>query len=58
MSLLKQDTTTKEQVDEKVTKLDFEAGNSKEYKVKAIRDSKVYSRQLEGHLPKLYYLVV
>ena len=57
MSLLEQDTTKKERVDEKVTELDFEAGDSKEYKVEAIWDSAVYARELEGHLPGLYYLV-
>ena len=57
VSLLEQDTTKKERVDEKVTELDFEAGNSKVYKVEAIRDSAVYARELEGHLPGLYYLV-
>ena len=57
VSLLEQDTTKKERVDEKVTELDFEAGNSKEYEVEAIRDSAVYSRESEGHLPGLYYLV-
>ena len=58
VSLLEQDTTRKERVDEKVTELDFEAGNSKEYKVKAIRDSAVYINKSESsHLSDLYYLV-
>ena len=57
MSLLEQDTTRKERVDEKVTELDFEAGDSEEYEVEAIRDSAVYARESEGHLPGLYYLV-
>ena len=46
-----------EQVDKKVTKLDFEAGNSKEYKIEAIWDSAVYTRESENYLPELYYLV-
>ena len=59
MSLLKQDSTRKEQMDKKVTELDFEAGNSKEYKMGAIWDSAVYANQLEsGHLSGFYYLVV
>ena len=36
MSLLEQDITKKELVDEKITKLEFESGNSKEYKIEAI----------------------
>ena len=56
--LLEQDITKKEQVDKKVTELDFEAGNSEEYKVEAIWDSTVYAKESKDHLPKLYYLVV
>ena len=58
ISLLGQDTTKKEWVDERVTELEFEAANSKEYKVEAIWDSAVYASELElGQLPDLYYLV-
>ena len=58
MSLLEQDTTKNERVNEKVTKLDFEAGDSKEYEVEAIRDSAAYAMESKsGHLPELYYLV-
>ena len=58
MSLLEQDTTRKERVDKKVTELDFEAGNSKKYKVEAIRDNIVYTNESEsGHPPGFYYLV-
>ena len=58
VSLLEQDTTWKERVNKKVTELDFEAGNSKEYKVEAIWDSAVYTVESKsGHLPGLYYLV-
>ena len=57
MSLLEQDTTRKERVDE-TTQLDFEAGDDKEYEVEGIRDSAVYAMESEaGHLPGLYYLV-
>ena len=58
VSLLEHDTTRKERVDKQVTELELEAGNSKEYKIKAIQDSAVYTSKLEsGQLPGLYYLV-
>ena len=58
VSLLEQDTTRQEQVDERVEELELEAGNSKEYVVKAIWDSAIYASELEsGQLPGLYYLV-
>ena len=56
MSLLEQDTTNKEQVDENVTK--FEAENEEEYEVEGIQNSAVYAKETEaGHLSSLYYLV-
>ena len=57
VSLVEQDTTRKKRVDKKVMELDFEACNSEEYEVEAIRDSVVYVKESEGHLPGLYYLV-
>ena len=36
MSLLEQNTTRKKQLDENMTELKFNAGNSEEYKVEAI----------------------
>ena len=57
VSLLEQNTTRKEQVDEKVTELDFKTGNKKEYEVKAIWDSAVYTKESESHLSRLYYVV-
>ena len=46
-------------MNETTTQLKFEAGdNGKEYEVKAIWDSIVYTRELKGHLPGLYYLVL
>ena len=36
---------------------EFNAGDNKEYKVEAIKDSAVYAKEAEGHLPGLYYLV-
>ena len=44
-------------MDKKVTELDFEAGNSKEYKVETIWDSAVYARKSKGYLSGFYYLV-
>ena len=41
--LLEQDTTKKGQVND--MKLEFEAGNDKEYEVDGIRDSAVYARE-------------
>ena len=56
MSLLEQNSTKKEWVDEQVTEL--EAGNSEEYEIETIWDSAVYASKLEsGQLPGLYYLV-
>ena len=55
--LPEQNITKKEQVKEKFTKLEFEFGNSKKYKVKAIWDTAVYVNKAESHLPGLYYLV-
>ena len=37
---------------------EFKPGDNKEYKVKAIRDSTVYAKEADRHLPGLYYLVV
>ena len=56
--LLKQNTIKKERVDKWVTKLELEAGNSNEYKIKAIWDSAIYASKSElGQLLELYYLV-
>ena len=58
MSLLEHDTTRKEQVDENMTKLKFDAGDSEAYEVEAIRDSAVYVIESEsGYLSGLYYLI-
>ncbi len=47
MSLLEQDTTRKERVDKALPEpeKEFEAGDNKEYEVKAIIDSAVYGQQ-------------
>ena len=48
MSLLEQNTTKKKQVDKQVMELELKAGNSKEYKVKAIWDNTVHTNELES----------
>ena len=55
VSLLEQDTTRKGQ---KLSMPEFEPGDDKEYKVEAIRDNAVYAKEIDGHFPGLYYLVV
>ena len=58
ISLLEQDTTRKERVDERVKELELEAGDSEEYKIEAIWDSAIYASKLEsGQLSGLYYKV-
>ncbi len=37
--------------------VEFEAGDNKEYEVKAIIDSAVYGQQANDQMPGLYYLV-
>ena len=57
MSLLEQDITRKEWLDEHATtQLEFKAGDNKEYKVEGIQDSALYTIELElGHLLGLYH---
>ena len=59
VSLLEQDTTRKGRMNELFPKPEpeFDAGDNKEYEVKAIIDSAVYAKEAERHLPGLYYLV-
>ena len=38
--------------------LEFKMGDDKKYKVEAIQNSAVYAKKADGHLPRLYYLVV
>ena len=60
MSLLKQKTTRKEKMDQKIVKqLKFDAGNNnEEYNIEGICDSKVYARELKAsHLLSSYYRV-
>ena len=52
--LLEQDTTRKGR---EISVPEFEPGDNKEYEVEAIRDSAVYAKEADGHLPGLYYLV-
>ena len=58
MSMLEQDTTRKDRVDERVKELELEAGNSEEYDLEIIWDSAIYTTESEsGQLPGLDYLV-
>ena len=58
MSLLKQDITRKERVDENdATKLDAGDNESGEYKMEAIYNSAVHVKESVGHLSGLYYLI-
>ena len=57
MSLLEQDIARMERVDEKIRELDAGDKDSEEYKMEAIWDSAVYTKESEGHLPGFYYLV-
>ena len=57
MSLLEQNSTRKEWMDENVIKLDASDKNG-EYEVDVIWENAVYTKKLKsGHLPGLYYLV-
>ena len=38
--------------------LEFKPGNDKKYEMEAIWDSAVYTKEVDGHLPELYYLVI
>ena len=44
-------------MDRKVMKLEFKAGNSKDYKVEATRNSTVYANKAKDHLLGIHYLV-
>ena len=55
MSLLEQNTTTKKWVDKNM--IEFEIGNSKKYKMKAIWDIVVYINKAKVYLLGLYYLI-
>ena len=59
MSLLEQDITRKGRINEQLLEPapEFDAGANKEYEVEAIIDSAVYAKEVERHLPSLYYLV-
>ena len=54
--LLEQNITRKGRMN-KFSVPEFEPGDNKEYEIEAIRDSIVYTKEVDGHLPGLYYLV-
>ncbi len=64
MSLLEQDTTRKKQVNNTLLEpekdLKFEARDKKEYEIKAIIDTVMYSQQANGkdQMSGLYYLIL
>lgn len=59
MSLLEQDTNRKREVDRDITKLDVNNNKSRKYKIEAIWDSAVYTKELKsGYLLGLYYLIL
>ena len=59
ISLLEQDTTRKEQVEDNMTQLEFETGDEAKYKVEAIWNSAIYARKLQaGHLLGVYDLIL
>ena len=58
ISLLEQDTTKKERINNTQLDYEFEASNDEEYEVDGIWDSAVYTRESEEQLPGLYYLVL
>lgn len=58
--MLEQDNIKKLQIDENVRKIKFGVSNNnnEKYKVKTIKNSAVYIKELElNYLPKFYYLV-
>ena len=56
--LLEQDTTTKRRINEFTEVPKFDKGDNKEYEVKAIQNSVVYTKKVDRYLSGLYYLVV
>ena len=57
MSLLKQNITKKGYINKNVTELDTGNDKSSKYKLEAICDSAVHTKQSENHLPELLFLV-
>ena len=59
MLLLEQDITMKGWMNKfaKKPEFEFKLDNNKEYKMKAIQESAVYTKEADGHLLELYYLV-
>ena len=64
VSLLKQDTTKKRQINKTLSEpkkeLKFKTQGNKEYEIKAIIDSAVYGQKINNsnQMPGLYYLVL
>ncbi len=58
MSLLKYDIIKKVRVDKITTQQEFESSNDKDYKIKRIWNSTVYTRKSENHLVGFYYYIL
>ena len=58
VTLLKQNTTKKGQVNNTQLNFEFKASDNKKYKIESIRDSAIYAKKLAEQLPELYYLVL
>lgn len=58
MSMMEQDITRKERLEESITCLEFKADNSGKYKVKGICDITVYVRESKGHHPPGFYYLL
>lgn len=59
MLLLEQNTTRKGQIDKKIKyTTEFNTNNNnKKYKMGEIRDSPIYTKESDGYLSRLYYLI-
>ena len=58
VSLLEQDIIRKRRMNKFIKMPEFKPSNNKKYKVKAIQDGEVYIKEANGHLLRLYYLIV
>lgn len=57
MSLLKQNITKKELIDKNITKLDIGINESKKFKIKAICNNSIYTKELIDYLLRFYYFI-
>lgn len=57
MSLLEQEITSKRWINNFLV-LESETGHEKKYKLEIIRDIAVYTKEADGYLLRLYYLLI